>query len=43
MRKSLERSRNVSLQPIMSNSLGNYEPKDLSERTGPGEGGQIKL
>ncbi|UJR22834.1 hypothetical protein I4U23_025864 [Adineta vaga] len=35
---------NVSLQPIMSGSLGNYEPKDLPQRTGPGEGGvPVKL
>lgn len=27
----------------MSVSLGNYEPKDLPIRTGPGEGGKIKF
>jgi hypothetical protein len=32
--------KNISLQPIMSNSLGNYEPKDVPKRTGPGEGGK---
>ncbi|CAF3237728.1 unnamed protein product [Rotaria socialis] len=40
IRKLLDPSNNVSLQPIMSNSLGNYEPKDLPKRTGPGEGGE---
>lgn len=30
-----------SLQPLMSDSLGNYEPKDESPRSGPGEGGQL--
>lgn len=25
----------------MSDSLGNYEPKNLKERTGPGEGGRM--
>lgn len=34
---------NVSLQPIMSDSLGNYEPKDLPVREGPGEGGKLKF
>jgi len=24
----------------MSDSLGNYEPKDVPKRTGPGEGGK---
>ncbi|CAF1550902.1 unnamed protein product [Rotaria sp. Silwood1] len=44
IRKPLARSINISLEPIMSNSLGNYEPKDLPERTGPGEGGvPVKL
>jgi len=33
----------MSLQPIMSDSLGNYEPKDLPIRTGPGEGGKRKF
>ncbi|CAF1392166.1 unnamed protein product [Adineta steineri] len=28
-----------SLQPVLSNSLGNYEPKDLPPQTGLGEGG----
>jgi hypothetical protein len=27
----------------MSDSLGNYEPKDLPVRTGPGEGGKRKF
>jgi len=27
----------------MSDSLGNYEPKDLPVRVGPGEGGKIKF
>lgn len=27
----------------MSDTLGNYEPKDLSKRTGPGEGGKRKF
>jgi hypothetical protein len=27
----------------MSDSLGNYEPKDLPSRTGPGEGGKRKF
>jgi hypothetical protein len=27
----------------MSDSLGNYEPKDLPMRTGPGEGGKRKF
>jgi len=27
----------------MSDSLGNYEPKDLPVRTGPGEGGTRKF
>ncbi|CAF1246323.1 unnamed protein product [Rotaria magnacalcarata] len=40
IRKTLDPSNNASLQPIMSNSLGNYEPKDLPKRTGPGEGGE---
>ena len=31
---------NVSLHPVMSQSLGNYEPKDLPKRSGPGEGGK---
>ncbi len=43
VRKPLDRSANVSLQPIMSDSLGNYEPKDLPVRTGPGEGGTRKF
>jgi len=42
VRKSLYPSVNISLQPIMSHSLGNYEPKDLPVRAGPGEGGKIK-
>ncbi|CAF1194837.1 unnamed protein product [Adineta ricciae] len=29
----------TNLQPIMSGSMGNYEPRDLPERTGPGEDG----
>jgi hypothetical protein len=47
MRKKLvepfDRSKNVSLHPIMSDSLGNYEPKDLPPRSGPGEGGNTEL
>lgn len=42
-RKIAEPLTNVSLQPVMSNSLGNYEPKDLPERTGPGEGGNVDM
>lgn len=30
---------NMSFQPVMTDSLGNYEPKDLPPRSGPGEGG----
>jgi hypothetical protein len=26
----------------MSDSLGNYEPRDLPPRSGPGEGGKMK-
>ncbi|CAF0779155.1 unnamed protein product [Adineta steineri] len=37
--KSRERLANISLQPVMTNSLGNYEPADAPLRTGPGEGG----
>ncbi len=43
IRKPLNPAANVSLQPIMSDSLGNYEPKDLPVRTGPGEGGKRKF
>ena len=31
------------LHPVMSNSLGNYEPKDLPVQSGPGEGGKINI
>ena len=30
---------NSSLHPIMGDSLGNYELRDLPPRSGPGEGG----
>ncbi len=30
------------LQPVMGNSLGNYEPRDLPVQSGPGEGGKNK-
>ncbi len=36
-------SKNRTLQPIMSDSLGNYEPKNLPPRSGPGEGGKRKF
>lgn len=31
-----------SLEPIMSDGLGNYEPKDVITLNGPGEGGRAK-
>ncbi len=31
------------LQPIMSDSLGNYEPKNLPVQSGPGEGGKMNI
>jgi hypothetical protein len=31
------------LQPIMSDSLGNYEPKNLPAQSGPGEGGKMNI
>ena len=31
------------LHPAMSNSLGNYEPRDLPAQSGPGEGGKISI
>lgn len=34
-----ETSGNVSLHPIMSDSLGNYESRNLPSQSGPGEGG----
>lgn len=43
VRKPLNPPDNVSLQPVMGNTLGNYEPKDLPERTGPGEGGNVHV
>jgi hypothetical protein len=36
-------SKNRSLEPIMSDTLGNYEPKDLPPQSGPGEGGKMKF
>lgn len=39
---SVQTMRNVSLEPRMSDSLGNYEPKDLPKRSGPGEGGKVR-
>ena len=36
-----DRVANVILQPMMSYSLGNYEPDYLPLRTGEGEGGDI--
>ena len=35
-------SKDRVLQPIMSDTLGNYEPKDLPPQSGPGEGGKTK-
>ena len=41
MRRHKSRMVNASLQPKMSRGLGNYEPRDLPPRIGPGEGGRI--
>lgn len=35
-------SKDRGLQPIMSDTLGNYEPKDLPPQSGPGEGGKTE-
>ena len=40
VKEKLLRATNISLEPVMSDSLGNYEPKDLPDRSGPGEGGE---
>lgn len=40
LRKPIRPTKNVSLEPIMSTALGNYEPRDLPDRSGPGEGGK---
>ena len=38
-----ETSGNVSLHPIMSDSLGNYESRNLPSQSGPGEGGLFQF
>ena len=37
----IQKLTNVSLQPVMGDGPGNYEPTDLPARSGPGEGGQF--
>lgn len=38
----LQNIEKINLHPVMSRDLGNYEPRDLPERSGPGEGGKTK-
>lgn len=40
MPRAREKLKLNSLQPVMSDSLGNYEPQNLPPRSGPGEGGK---